>query len=128
MHDVLWHLCRFGARGFRGAAAHADDICTGAHMQTWLGGPTAVFGTKDDKLVLLDVDTLRVQKVVTLPPSSQPGARDPHEIPVRWLWNPAPDCLSLRVISAALLATASWCILSVIREECVSASACAHEL
>ena len=51
-------------------------------LQAWLDQSTVAIGTKDDKVVFLDANTLRVRKVVLLPLSVRQPDDNPHEIVV----------------------------------------------
>jgi hypothetical protein len=72
------------------AVWHVQNImrvtANGVLLQTWLGGSTVAFGTKDDKIVLLDADTLRVKKTVFLPLSGRQPGSNPHEVVVSEVW------------------------------------------
>lgn len=72
-------------------ACHTHEYCpcascnsvTGSFLlQAWLNGSTVAVGTKDDKVILLDADTLRVKKTVLLPLSGRQPSSNPHEIVV----------------------------------------------
>lgn len=62
--------------------ATCNEVTGSFLLQAWLNGSTVAVGTKDDKVILLDADTLRVKKTVLLPLSGRQPSSNPHEIVV----------------------------------------------